>query len=61
MKSYRIVLEYTDASDFPRNHPTLWDWHDLLAGDMDEAVSVVNVEEIETPEGHKEELNETLL
>lgn len=61
MKSYRIVIEYTDASDFPRNHPTLWDWHDLIAADLDEAVSVVNVEEIETPEGHKEELNETLL
>ena len=61
MKSYRIVLEYTDASDFPRNHPVLWDWHDLLAADLDEAVSVVNVEEIETPEGHKEELNASLL
>jgi hypothetical protein len=57
MKSYRIVIEYTEASDFPRNHPILWDWHDLTAADMDEAVSVVNVEEIETPEGHKEELN----
>ena len=61
MKSYRIVLEYTDASSFPRDYPTRWDWHDLIAADMDEAVSVVNVEEIETPEGHKEELNETLL
>ena len=61
MKSYRIVIEYTDASSFLRDHPARWDWHYLLAPGIDEAVSVVNVEEIETPEGHKEELNETLL
>ncbi len=54
MRSYRIVLEYTDASDFPRDYPTAWRWHDLLAADMDEAVSVVSVEDIETPAGHRE-------
>ena len=56
MKSYRIVIEYTDASDFPRNHPVLWDWNDLLAGDLDEAVSVVSVEDIEPPAGHVEDI-----
>ena len=61
MKSYRIVLEYTDASDFPRDYPTAWRWHDLLAPDIDETVSVVSVEEIETPEGHKEDINASLL
>lgn len=55
MRSYRIVLEYTDASGF-RNRPDLWDWHSLLAADPDETVSFVSAEPIPTPEGHKEDL-----
>jgi len=60
MQSYRIVIEYTSSS-VSHSHPEHWDWHDLLDIGVDEAFSVVNVEDIETPEGHKEELNETLL
>lgn len=63
MRSYRIVLEYTDASDTsgfaprpPRSAPEHWDWHELIAGCHDETVSLVSVEEIPTPEGHKEDL-----
>lgn len=55
MRSYRIVLEYTDDSDM-NGHPVTWDWWDLLDIGVDEVMSVVNVEDIETPEGHKEEL-----
>jgi hypothetical protein len=60
MHSYRIVIEYTSSS-VSHAHPETWDWWSLLDIGVDEAVSVVNVEDIETPEGHKEELNETLL
>lgn len=57
MRSFRIVLEYTDASGYAmRNAPQLWDWHALVAAEPDETVSVVSVEEIPTPEGHKEDL-----
>lgn len=57
MRSFRIVLEYTDASGYAmRNAPQLWDWHALVAAEHDETVSVVSVEEIPTPEGHKEDL-----
>jgi hypothetical protein len=62
MKSYRIVIEYTDASNsLYRNPPEHWDWHDLLAGDADEAVSFVSAEPIPTPEGHKEDLQDGAL
>ena len=57
MKSYRIVLEYTDASD-ERDSPYKWDWHDLIAGAHNEEVSLVEVSEIPTPEGHLETLTE---
>ena len=57
MRSYRIVIEYTDASGYAmRNAPELWDWHALIAADPDETVSFVSVEEIPTPEGHTEDL-----
>lgn len=64
MRSFRIVLEYTDASGYAkrtapqplRTAPQLWDWHALVAAESDETVSVVSVEEIPTPEGHKEDL-----
>lgn len=55
MKSYRIVVEYTDASNH-RDAPTKWDWSALLAGENDEEVSLVEVTEIPTPEGHLETL-----
>lgn len=58
MRSYRIVIEYTDAAKYPRNEPQYWDWHDLIAAESDETVSLVNVEEIPTPEGHKEDLKD---
>jgi hypothetical protein len=56
-RSYRIVLEYT-TDDMLTNHPDLWDWHDLVAQNANETVSVVNVETIETPAGHVEDLKE---
>lgn len=56
-RSYRIVLEYT-TDDMITNHPELWDWHDLIAGSADETVSVVAVEDIETPAGHVEHFKE---
>lgn len=56
MRSYRIVIEYTDASKYPRDNPSNWDWHELVAMDSDEAVSLVSVEDIQTPEGHTEDL-----
>lgn len=55
MRSYRIVIDYTDADDF-NGHPETWDWWDLLEIGQHEAVSVVSVDEIPTPEGHKEDL-----
>lgn len=54
MRSYRILLEYTDCT--PHNgHPETWDWWDLLDIGVEESLSVVNVEEIEMPEAHKED------
>lgn len=55
MRSYRIVLEYTTAND-EMTSPDTWDWHDLVAPNVDETISPVRVEEIETPEGHLEEI-----
>ena len=55
MKSFRITIDYTYAGDIPM-WPSRWDWHELIAGEADETVSLVDVEEIETPEGHKEDL-----
>lgn len=56
MRSYRIVIEYTDCTKGMNGHPETWDWWDLLKITDNEALSVANVEEIETPEGHKEDL-----
>lgn len=56
MRSYRIVIEYTDASTKRRDHPEHWDWQDLLASEVDEAVSLVSVTKISTPAGHKEDI-----
>ena len=62
MKSYLIMLEYTDARSWGEHrHPDHWDWHTLLDFSPHEAVSVVRIDKIKTPEGHKEDLNETLL
>ncbi len=55
MQSYRIILEYTTAND-DMPAPDTWDWHDLVAPGVDETISPVRVEEIETPEGHLEDL-----
>jgi hypothetical protein len=59
MKSYRIVIEYTDAHPDVRPTPDYWDWWDLLAQGEDEAVSFIKYEEIETPAGHVEQLQDT--
>lgn len=57
MRSYRIVLEYTDhTNDDEYGHPETWNWWTLLDIGIEEAVSVVSVEDIPTPEGHKEDL-----
>jgi len=59
MKSYRIVLEYTENTQMDGieyHRPETWDWHTLLDIRVDEAVSVVSVEEIDTPEGHLEDI-----
>ena len=58
MKSYRIVIEYTDAHPDVRPTPDYWDWWDLLAQGEDEVVSFIKYEEIETPAGHVEQLIE---
>lgn len=55
MKSYRIVIEYS-TTNYKQGHPSNWDWHDLLASNPDEAISLINVEAIPTPEGHLEDL-----
>ena len=57
MKSFRITIEYTYAGDIPTK-PERWNWHELLAGEADETVSLVDVEEIKTPPGHLEDLKE---
>lgn len=57
MHSYRIVIDYTDASEM-NGHPETWNWWTLLDIGGNEAVSVVSVEDIPTPEGHKEELQD---
>jgi len=56
MQSYRIVLEYTTAND-DMPAPDTWDWHELIAPNVDETMHLVNVEEIETPEQHVEDIN----
>ena len=57
MRSYRIVLHYTDASNM-NGHPETWDWWDLLDVGVDEALSVELVEDMETPQGHLEDLQQ---
>ena len=56
MYSFRITIDYTCASDFIPTDPRKWDWHELIAMEADETVSLVDVQEIATPEGHKEDL-----
>lgn len=54
MKSYRIVLDYTTISEHT-DRPDFWDWYNLIAENYGyETVSVVDVKEIATPEGHVE-------
>lgn len=54
MRSYRIVLEYTDNTQW-YGHPETWDWGNMLNIGVEESLSVVNVEDIEMPEAHKED------
>ena len=59
MKSYRIVLEYTENTQMDGieyHRPETWDWRTLLDIRVDEAISVVSVEEIETPAAHVEDI-----
>ena len=58
MKSYRIVIEYTDATDGENGHPETWDWWTLMNIGTKEAMSVVSVDDIEPPAGHVEQLIE---
>jgi hypothetical protein len=57
MRSFRITIDYTYAGDII-TRPQNWDWHELIAMEADETVSLVDVQEIETPEGHKEDLKD---
>jgi hypothetical protein len=57
LESYRITIEYTARKGLV-NHPSRWDWHDLIAFDGDETVSFVKAEEIESPAGHVEYFKE---
>lgn len=61
MKSYRIVIEYTDATDGDNGHPETWDWWTLINIGTKEAMSVVSVDDIETPAGHVEEIGQEAL
>lgn len=54
MRSFRIVLEYTDNTQW-NGHPETWDWWNMLDIGLDESLTVVNVEDIEMPEAHKED------
>ena len=55
--SYRIIIDYTYTGHFPSD-PRKWDWHELLEMEASETVSLVDVQDIETPEGHKEDLKD---
>ena len=57
MRSFRLTIDYTYAGDIPTD-PRKWDWHELIAPEADETVSLEDVQEIETPEGHKEDLKD---
>lgn len=47
MKSYRIVLEYTDTvGDMPS--PEKWDWHALFDIGIDETLRVLMVDDTTT-------------
>ena len=58
MQSYRIVLEYTSSSEGvnSHSHPETWDWWEMLDIGVDETLSVMSVEDIETPDAHIAEL-----
>jgi hypothetical protein len=55
MKSWRIVLEFSTTDDNEYS-PEAWDWYNFVNIGPNEAISVVSADEIETPEGHIEEL-----
>ena len=55
MRSYRIVLEYTENT-YNNSHPEEWDWYALFDIGTNEALSVVSIQEIKTPAGHWEDM-----
>lgn len=55
MKSYRITIDYSTTNPYMVD-PDKWNWYDILDPDIDEAFTIVDVEDIDTPEAHIEDL-----
>lgn len=59
MKSYRIVLEYTEDSN-PNGirivNPAQWSWPTILDIGPDEVVTLVSSQIIDTPQSHARQL-----
>jgi hypothetical protein len=56
MKTYRIVIEFTTS----HSNPEKWDWHDLFGVELEEVLTVEDVQVIPTPSYHQEILREQL-
>lgn len=59
MRSYRIVLEYTEDSnpnDMRITNPAQWSWPTLLDVGPDEVVTLVSSQIIDTPQSHARRL-----
>ena len=57
VRSWRITVEYSTI-DPKMTIPDKWDWFDLIAPESHETMTLVDVEEIPTPEAHDDDFND---
>jgi hypothetical protein len=57
VRSWRITVEYSTI-DPKMTIPDKWDWFDLIAPDTLETMTLVDVQEIPTPEAHDDDFHD---
>ena len=57
IRSWRITLEYSTL-DRTMTVPDTWDWFELIAPDALETMTLVDVQEIPTPQAHTDDFHD---